>query len=164
MEVITEPFQKAVKRQKTFAIEAHNYIDEMISNLQALSPQNEYKTNAKHLETIKKTSLKLTDSAKDYQGALGKCSKGIEKKFKTDLDSVWDPKALEGKVPYISIYNRMKLCIAFYYDTLFVRAGSIWLHYSLKRPDCHWTKSFQNNFLKCFTFPKLCAKMMQISP
>ena len=98
MQSIVEPFQKAVKRQKTLGIESDSLIDEMIANLSGTGGGNP--PSAKQLDITKKLAGKLIDAAKDYQGALSKCSKAVEKKFKTDLDAVWDPKALDGKVSH----------------------------------------------------------------
>jgi hypothetical protein len=91
MQSIIEPFEKAVKRQKTLAAETDGMIADIIESLSGnLTPQN--------MESAKKLASKFIDVAKDYQGALGKCTKAVEKKFKNDLDNIWDPKALEGKV------------------------------------------------------------------
>lgn len=91
MQSIIEPFEKAVKRQKTLAAETDGMIADIIESLSGNpTPQN--------MESAKKLASKFIDVAKDYQGALGKCTKAVEKKFKNDLDNIWDPKALEGKV------------------------------------------------------------------
>ena len=95
MDGLQEPFDKVVKRQKTLGNEFESIIDEMIKNLSSDSNSN---PSTKQLETVKKLSSKLSESAKEFQSILGKCSKVVEKKFKTDLDSVWNPKAIEGKV------------------------------------------------------------------
>lgn len=97
MDSIQEPFDKVVKRQKTLSLEVDSIIDEMISNLSSISASSTGTTKPQ-VDAVKKLSSKLSDSAKDFQGILGKCSKAVEKKFKTDLDSIWNPRALDGKV------------------------------------------------------------------
>ncbi|KAJ3315310.1 E3 ubiquitin-protein transferase rmnd5a [Boothiomyces sp. JEL0838] len=95
MNSITESFEKVAKKQRLLAIETDSCLDAMIANLNAC--QDNPQAVAQLLSNTKAMAAKLSDSAKDFHNTIGKYSKAIEKKFKTDLDGIWDPKALEGK-------------------------------------------------------------------
>jgi hypothetical protein len=92
MQTIKESFERVLKRKLVFDPEIDSMIDEMVENFESYS-----NSPSTQINEIKKISQKLSDSAKEFQGLLGKCAKAVEKKFKTDLDEVWDPKALVGK-------------------------------------------------------------------
>ncbi|KAJ3274585.1 hypothetical protein HDV01_002427 [Terramyces sp. JEL0728] len=95
MNTITESFEKVAKKQRLLAVETDSCLDAMIANLN--SCQDNPQAVAQLLSNTRAMASKLTESAKDFHNTIGKYSKAIEKKFKTDLDGIWDPKALEGK-------------------------------------------------------------------
>ncbi|KAJ3323739.1 hypothetical protein HDV06_001469 [Boothiomyces sp. JEL0866] len=95
MNSIAESFEKVSKKQRLLAIETDSCLDAMIANLN--SCQDNPQAVAQLLSNTKAMASKLTESAKDFHNTIGKYSKAIEKKFKTDLDGIWDPKALDGK-------------------------------------------------------------------
>ena len=46
---------------------------------------------------MKDWSNKVLESHKDFQSTLGKYTKNLDKKFKTDLNTVWNPRAFDNK-------------------------------------------------------------------
>lgn len=98
---IAESFDRVVKRQKTLGPELENLVDSMIASLTSYSASSE----TKHLLEVKKLGVKMSDNCKDFSAVLSKCSKTVEKKIKGDLDTVWDPKALNGKEQIV--YNTL---------------------------------------------------------
>ena len=91
MEGIIESFEKVVKRQKHLHIET----DKCLSNLTAtLKSKNADKELI--LSTLKDINQKITSGGKEYHTVLGKCSKAIDKKFKSE-DSAWDPQAIKDR-------------------------------------------------------------------
>ena len=93
MEGIIDSFEKVTKRQKSL----HQDTDKCLANLSILLKS---KTADKQLilSTLKDVNQKISSSAKEYHTVLGKCSKAIDKKFKSDaVDSVWDPQALKDR-------------------------------------------------------------------
>jgi hypothetical protein len=97
----TTEFEKVLKRQKFITQEANSTLEKMILAVQQVQSQltrDEPPVTVKEtLGKMKDWSNKVLDSHKDFQATLQKYSKNIDKKFKIDLNSVWNPKAFEGK-------------------------------------------------------------------
>ena len=86
METIVDAFDKLQKSQNQLNIDTAESIQKMLLLLE----QNNH-------EETKQLASKLTESSKDLYSTTGKYAKAVERKFKTDLDSSWDPKAFDGK-------------------------------------------------------------------
>ncbi|EGF79550.1 hypothetical protein BATDEDRAFT_89624 [Batrachochytrium dendrobatidis JAM81] len=111
MESIAKEFEKVIKRQRTLKNESHTTIDALVQRLTdakalvASTAQQPHQQQSqlvyKHLQALSKPvkdlSTKLTEAHKDMQSVMYKYSKVVEKRFKTDLDSIWDPKAFQEK-------------------------------------------------------------------
>ncbi|KAI8893308.1 binding protein [Globomyces pollinis-pini] len=95
MKTIMESFEKVSKKQKLLALETDEGLDKIISKLSNFNQNNSDLNQL--LQETKSLATKLTDNGKDFYTVLGKHSKVLEKRFKTDLDNIWDPKALVGK-------------------------------------------------------------------
>lgn len=141
MQSIREPFERVLKRKQTLYPEIDLSIDEMIKNLEDFNSQ----PAPKHIQEIKKQSAKLSETAKEFQGLLGKCSKAVEKKFKSDLDEIWDPKALVGKD---AIIQRILL-------THFIREGRFDLAETFcKEANLELDAKLSNQFMEMFLISK----------
>ena len=105
MESLAKDFEKVVKRQRLLKNETEETIDTILKKLStARSTTEQGADSSRPLTEIKEVAAKLTESYKDMQGVLHKYGKAVEKRFKTDLDNIWDTKALEGKA---DVVNRM---------------------------------------------------------
>jgi hypothetical protein len=93
MNSISEAYDKVAKRQRGLAIEVEATIDKMISNLSSYKDRPDQVL----LNDTKNLSTKISEGVKDHYSLINKLSKAVDKKFKADLDSVWDPKAIDGK-------------------------------------------------------------------
>ncbi|KAI9172914.1 hypothetical protein H9P43_007045 [Blastocladiella emersonii ATCC 22665] len=108
MDVIVGEFNKFAARHREYAGEAGADLDDLIETLRSaradMSAEQDGAARKKSLvllaAQVKSKAARLTDSAKDVAGSLGKCGKAIDKKFSgNDLD--WHPRAFEGKAPII---------------------------------------------------------------
>ncbi|KAI8924507.1 CTLH/CRA C-terminal to lish motif domain-containing protein [Entophlyctis helioformis] len=102
MDAISKEFERLAKRQRTLKDETNSTLDSLIRRLQdtraaiAAGSPDASKT-AKEVKEAKELAAKLTEAYKDTQATIYKYSKTVEKRFKTDLDAIWDPLAFEGK-------------------------------------------------------------------
>ena len=92
MEAIIDSFDKVTKRQKVL----HQETDKCLSSLQQLL-KSKSTTKQQIITTLKEINQKITANGKDYHNVLGKCSKAIDKKFKSETAEVWDPQALKNR-------------------------------------------------------------------
>jgi E3 ubiquitin-protein transferase RMND5 len=99
MEGIGEAYDKVVKKHRTTEKETEKYIDLIISNLSAFQENKQSGLVAE----VKSLSQKLSEETKDHYSVFQKLSKAVDKKFKTDLDNVWDPKAIKGKDDLVQV-------------------------------------------------------------
>ncbi|KAJ3040401.1 hypothetical protein HDV00_010955 [Rhizophlyctis rosea] len=107
MDACQKQFQDVYDRQAATSTATLAVIDDIISSLETTraaltaQPQPDPSQTAWNLTQIaakaKASNNKLANNHKDLTSSLSKYSKAVEKKFKTDLDSVWDPGALDGK-------------------------------------------------------------------
>jgi hypothetical protein len=88
METIKEAFDKVIKKQKISNQEIDDSIEKMISSLSSEIPG---------FQEITRNNQKLSEQIKEYYSVFQKLSKAVDKKFKTDLDSIWDPKSITKK-------------------------------------------------------------------
>jgi hypothetical protein len=124
---LSKDFEKVVKRQKTTADQTIDKIDRLINSITECKTSLQSAINAgttieheqllKAAEQIasltKETYSTTAESHKELGSAISKYGKAVDKKFKTDLDSVWDPNAFEGKE------STMNRCLAMH----FIREG-----------------------------------------
>jgi hypothetical protein len=98
-----EEIDKVLKRQKFITQEAQSTIDKILlaiaSSKQALLQGQVPKES---LVKIRDFSNKVLDSHKDLQTTLQKYTKNLDKKFKVDLNTVWDPQAFGGKTAILN--------------------------------------------------------------
>ncbi|KAI9206396.1 CTLH/CRA C-terminal to lish motif domain-containing protein [Polychytrium aggregatum] len=110
MDSLVNDYQQLTKRQKRIRSEATQSIDSLISTLTATkSALQSQATPGSHVlpkqaqllsQSAKSTAAQLSEQNKEFYSALGKFSKALDKKFKLDLDTVWDPRALDGPERY----------------------------------------------------------------
>ncbi|KAJ3280762.1 hypothetical protein HK104_000423 [Borealophlyctis nickersoniae] len=101
MDTFVKDFAKVAKRQHTLAADTTTTIDALITTLtearnahaSETSPQCPISpTTALRIKTL---STKLSESHKETASSLSRFSRQVEKKFRHDLDSIWDPCALD---------------------------------------------------------------------
>ncbi|KAH6561196.1 hypothetical protein BASA50_001577 [Batrachochytrium salamandrivorans] len=104
MESVAKEFEKVVKRQRTLKDETQSTLDALIQRLNeakaivASQPTSQAHSQVQAIfKPVKTLSGKLTEAHKDMQTTMYKYSKVLEKRFKTDLDTIWDPRAFHGK-------------------------------------------------------------------
>ncbi|KAL2918412.1 hypothetical protein HK105_201812 [Polyrhizophydium stewartii] len=101
MDSLIKDFEKVAKRQRTLKDETSKTLDALIQRLSetkaAIAEGAGPTACAKPANEAKDLAGKLTESYKDMQSVLYKYAKSVEKRFKTDLDNIWDPRAFDDK-------------------------------------------------------------------
>lgn len=103
MDSLVVDFEKTLKRQKAYSDGTLAELEREIALLRdAISKLEDDELSVE--EVLKKLSDKISSGSqqlvqnhRDLATALLKCSKSVEKRFKVDLDNVWNPQAFSGK-------------------------------------------------------------------
>ncbi|KAJ3054583.1 hypothetical protein HK097_001364 [Rhizophlyctis rosea] len=106
MDACQKQLQDLNDKQAAVSTATMSAIDQLIASLEEtrsslVTHSIDPATTASSLATItakaKQHNTKLASNHKELTSSLSKYSKAVEKKFKTDLDSIWDPGAIDGK-------------------------------------------------------------------
>jgi RNAse (barnase) inhibitor barstar len=93
---MTEEFEKVLKRQRFIAQEAQATLDKCLIQLEQPQDLNPCWQKCQDYAT------KILESHKDFHHNLQKYTKNNDKKFKIDLNAVWDPLAFDQKEPILN--------------------------------------------------------------
>lgn len=127
MDTLAPDFDKVAKRQKLCADKTLAEMDKLVAaftdtktKLAAAASSNSDTTSlaaslAMLANKVKTISAQMSDQHKELHNAIGKYGKALDKKFKTDLNNVWDPKAFDGKE---DIFNKA-IALHFYREGRF---------------------------------------------
>lgn len=103
MEQISTEFEKLVKKQKLTCDQTQINIDKIINQIndakQRIESDNSQSSTALTIlsSRVKTLSSQTIDNHKELYSSISKYSKSIDRKLKTNLDSIWKPNVLSGK-------------------------------------------------------------------
>jgi len=101
--LLSKEYEKVIKKQKVTGEQAKEGIDKLISlitDVKASINANQQSTTTALQELASKVKLhtaSMVEAHKDLHGLISKYGKSLDKKFKVDLDAIWDPNAFTGK-------------------------------------------------------------------
>lgn len=92
-------FERVLKRQKFVSLEASATLDKILAGLSSAKDSVlSGSSSGDSLGKLRDFSTKVLESHKDFQSTLAKFTKNTDKKyFKSDLNAIWNPKALGDK-------------------------------------------------------------------
>jgi len=103
MEQISTEFEKLVKKQKLTCDQTQVNIDKLINQIndakQKIENDSSQSSTTLTILTskLKTLSSQVIDNHKELYSSISKYSKSIDKKLKTDIDTIWKPNVLAGK-------------------------------------------------------------------
>lgn len=103
MELINNEYEKLAKKQKLTCDQTQRNIDKLIIQLSEAKKKIENdKTQTDTTLTIlsnkiKTLSSQVSENHKELHSGISKYSKAIDKKMKTDIDSIWKPNVISGR-------------------------------------------------------------------
>ncbi|KAJ3417138.1 hypothetical protein HDV05_006997 [Chytridiales sp. JEL 0842] len=145
---LAKDLEKVTKRQKTTADHTNDKLDKIINTLfeaktslqgtldsgAEVNQEQLIKAAEQIASLTKETYTSIAESHKELGSTISKYGKAVEKKFKVDLDKVWDPNAFEGKEATLNKALAMHFIREGHFDlaTTFVQEAALDIPESLK--------------------------------